>query len=120
VCESEGVFPPSVALAATSDGVYWLASRFFHDTDEYDVDGINTHDCWRLVKRTVKSDVVLIRVSPDGSSARSKSWTYSFTTGNADDVDVAPIAMTARGSRLFLAIPKHEVADIFVLDSTKL
>ena len=117
MCESEGVFPSSLVLASTSDGAYWLAYRFFHYTEQYAVEGINTQDCWQLEKRTVKSDVVLIRVSPDGSSARSKRWSYSVTTDNPDGT---PIAMTARGSRLFLAIANHEVADIFILDSAKL
>ncbi len=117
VCQTEGVVPETVALASTSDGTLWMVYRYVHYTDHYTVVGTNTSYCWQLSQRVSTDDVILVRLTPDGSSARSQSWTYSVSGSDADE---RPIALTARGSRLFLAIPDHDAVDVFVLDSTKL
>ena len=123
VCEWEGVIPGTVALASTSDGTLWLAYRHEHRTDEYAVNGIDTQDCWTLSKTSATVDLQLVRLSPDGSSTPSTSWSYSMsgssTTGSVV-VDEGHFGMAARGSRLFLAIPNHDAVDVFVVDATKL
>jgi hypothetical protein len=111
VCEFEGLIDDSVSLAATSDGAFWLAYRYGHLQKEYTVSGTNTHDCFEPNGTTLTSEVILVRLSPDGSTAPSTRFTYPEPTGSR-----APLDLVARGDRLYLGVPEPELARVFVLN----
>jgi hypothetical protein len=117
-CDVEGGIFPTFAFASTSDGTFWVAYRYAHDHAEWAADASGTPSyCFSLSTRSVTDEIALYRVSPSGTSTRTSAWTYSVT---GSDPDLRPFAMAGRGSRLYLAIPNQDTADVFVLDATKL
>jgi hypothetical protein len=117
-CDTEGVVQQTYAFASTSDGTFWVAYRYERDQTEWTPSGSSPPYClYNVSKRSIQDELIIYRVSSSGSAARTTAWTYSVTES---DPDLRPFAMAARGTRLYLAIPNHDTADVFVLDSTKL
>jgi hypothetical protein len=114
-CESDGLFPSSVALASTSDGSFWLSYAYVHEQSEYAAEGSSTQSCWTLSSRTRTLDVVLVELSAGGAASPSVRWSHP----NIADSLTRP-ALAARGSRLVLAASDLLVARVFVIDEEQL
>ncbi len=108
------------AIASTSDGAFWVA----HDVWHYDEDLKATlpdpqANCQTtVINNRSTEEIVLVRVTPDGSVAPSSRWSFSYpaVTGNWG----ANIALAARGPRLYAAFGLTSETRVLVLDWTKL
>jgi hypothetical protein len=99
------VLTPPLALAATSDGAFWLA----YGVDHIDRDTTSTistgegHICMTTVTADRSTEeVILVRATADGSTPPSIRWRFSTPFGS-----LTQLALAARGSRLDLALSER-------------
>jgi hypothetical protein len=103
-CKMDVLTPP-LALAATSDGAFWLAYGVDH-IDRDTTSAFSTGEA-HLCMTTVTADrsteeVILVRATADGSTAPSIRWRFSTPLGS-----LTQLALSARGTRLDLALSER-------------
>jgi hypothetical protein len=108
------------AIASTSDGAFWVAHDVWHFDEDLKATLPNPQaNCQTtLINNRSTEELVLVRVTPDGSVAPSKRWSFSYPAvpGNWG----ADIALAARGSRLYASFGLTSETRVFVFDWAKL
>jgi hypothetical protein len=101
-CKMDGIKTGPLALAATSDGAFWLA--FALDHVDLDITATIVGTEGQVCQSTTTADrsteeIVLMRFVADGSTAATTKWRLSTPFGST-----SALSLSSRGPRLYLAV----------------
>lgn len=110
----------SFAIASTSDGAFWVAHDVWHFDEDLNATLPNPQaNCQRtVINNRSTEEIVLVRVTPDGSVAPSKRWSFSYPA--VPGYWGANIALAARGPRLYAVFGLTSETRVFAFDWAKL